>query len=219
LKDNYKYVIVGAGAAGYAALEEITDLDPKSHVLIISSEPHLPYSRPALSKDLWDEAFSNPNVGKTLTYRKNSKVNHVSLISEHEWKERFPNVTFASSCEAVDLDVEKQLITLNSGKSVKYDKCLLATGARPNKLSIPGGDGDTDRIITFRNLEDFQKLEEKSAAGMDMVVCGGGFLGTELSSALNKRSKKTGMNLTPRKGKKQRSVTQVHFNRYIIHLY
>ncbi len=209
MKDKYKYVIVGAGAAGFAALEEITEADPKALTLMISNEPHLPYSRPALSKDLWDEASSNPNVGKTLTYRKNSKVNHVTLVSEREWMEKFPNVTFAASTTATDLNVDKQVITLDNSKQVSYEKCLLATGSRPNSISVPGAAIDSDRIITFRNLEDFQHLEEKSAAGLDMVVCGGGFLGTELSSALNKRSKKTGMNLTPRKGKKQRSVTQV----------
>jgi NAD(P)H-nitrite reductase large subunit len=69
VKDKYKYVIVGAGAAGFAALEEIVEADPKANTLIISQEPHLPYSRPALSKDLWDEAVVNPNVGKSLSYR------------------------------------------------------------------------------------------------------------------------------------------------------
>ena len=69
LQDKYKYVIIGAGAAGFAALIEIVEHDPQATAMIVTNEKHLPYFRPALSKDLWDGAESNPNVGQTLTYR------------------------------------------------------------------------------------------------------------------------------------------------------
>jgi programmed cell death 8 (apoptosis-inducing factor) len=84
-----------------------------------------------------------------------------------------------------DLNIAEQSITLNTGKTLKYGKVLLATGGVPKTLPALQGAGE-GKVTTFRSVEDFKKLHSLvKSADKKIVVVGGGFLGSELAVAVS----------------------------------
>jgi len=191
-------------------MKELIKEDPHGKILLVSAEPHAPYRRPPLSKDLW--LSKDPDVATKLEYPVGRSMMSMFFESEESMATQYPSVTFLSGTPVKTLDAEAQAITLEDGTAVEYEQCILATGARPRMLPCLDGETD-DRVLQhtmpYRTIEDFQKIDKLSAEGKDIVVVGGGYLGTELANALNARSKDFGRNQAARKGKKQRQITQV----------
>lgn len=165
-EQSYKYVIAGAGLAGMSAIEGIRELDKEGAILLIGNERLLPYDRPLLSKKLW--------FGK----KKPEDVfgNNSSFYIEN-------GVHMALGTELVDLDADIQTLADLQRNTYHYDKLLLATGGTPRKLDIPGG--DLWGISYFRYLEDYLRIRRDAADGKTAVVIGGGFIGSEIATALN----------------------------------
>jgi NADPH-dependent 2,4-dienoyl-CoA reductase/sulfur reductase-like enzyme len=155
---EFRYLIVGGGMTADAACRGIRAHDADGSIGVVGQEPHEPYSRPPLSKALWqgkDEATiwrGTPELGVELVLGR----------------------------RIVELDLGARRAVDDRGESYGYERLLLATGGRPRRL--PNGDGD---IVYFRTLDDYRRLRQAATEGARFVVIGGGFIGSELAAALS----------------------------------
>jgi len=162
----YQYIIIGGGMTGSAAAMEIRKNDSNGSIAMFSKENFLPYNRPPLTKGLWD--------GKDIEdIVRNMKDYDVDL---------FLNTTVKQ------ISTENKTITDEKGKQYKYGKLLLATGGHPIHLpDVPDG------VIFYRTRADYHKVQELVSSKDDFCVIGGGFIGSEISAALNKQGKNVTM--------------------------
>ncbi len=153
-------VIVGAGKAGARAAVVLRDSGWQGAITLIGEEGHPPYDRPPLSKSaITDDEETAP----TLLARRG----HHRLAQCHMDRQR-PRRAYRP-CGA------RQLI-LADGRRVAYDKLLIATGAAPRKLPLPGA----ERALMLRTFDDMQALRQKFQPGVSVAIIGGGFIGLEL---------------------------------------
>lgn len=108
----------------------------------------------------------------------------MEFYSTSDIKKKSKKVRFLGNSQAVDLNVQSKIVTLRDGTNIQYDKLLLATGGSPK---IPRNIQATANVTTLRTFEDFQKLYEWASEGKSIAVVGGGFLGSEISVALNEK--------------------------------
>jgi NADPH-dependent 2,4-dienoyl-CoA reductase/sulfur reductase-like enzyme len=159
LMSRKRYLVVGGGMTGHAAAQAIREADPEGQVTILSADPERPYARPPLSKGLW--------LGKA---------------EDTAWLPELPGVELLTGRVAVGLDPAARQVRDERGGVHGYDRLLLATGGEPRRLPVGG-----DKVIYFRTLADFRRL--RAVAGKEVVVVGGGFIGSELASALCQNGK------------------------------
>jgi 3-phenylpropionate/trans-cinnamate dioxygenase ferredoxin reductase component len=162
---SYEYIIIGGGLTGSAAVDGIRERDPHGSILLLGAEPHLPYNRPPLSKDLW---FGKETVENIFTH------------PEAWYADNGVEVKLETRVEEIEPSV--RVVTDHQGEAFSYAKLLLATGGTPRTLDIPGG--DFEDILYYRTLADYGALREKAQAGKSAVVIGGGFIGSEIAAAL-----------------------------------
>src|ERR1700693_3788403 len=159
-----KIVIVGAGRAGAYAASTLRHEGFTGRLVIVGEEPLPPYDRPPLSKDVL--------IGKASPAD--------GLIFKREFYEENA-IDLRLGDPAVRLDVELRQIELRSGESLKYDRLLLATGARPRKLSW-----DTDslsRLHYLRTAADAQAIAQRLKASRRVAIIGGGVIGFEVAAS------------------------------------
>jgi NADPH-dependent 2,4-dienoyl-CoA reductase/sulfur reductase-like enzyme len=163
---HYKYLIIGGGLAGDAAVRGIRELDAEGSIAMFSMEPDPPYVRPNLSKGLWK--------GRPL---------------EKIWRhtENF-NVELLLQTKISELDLAKKRVRDEGGNEYSFEKLLLATGGTPVRLPFGG-----EEVIYFRELGDYRRLRAWSERGDRFLVIGGGFIGSELAAALTMVGKKVVM--------------------------
>ena len=161
-------LIVGAGECGARAALALRERGYDGPVTLIGDEPHLPYERPPLSKDaMVSEAEPTPKlVGDR----------------EHFASRRIDCVTGAS---AVAIDRVARRVTLADGRTLPYDKLLLATGAMPRRLPLPGA--DSSRCAYLRTHDDALRIRGALKAGSHVAILGGGFIGLEIAASARKR--------------------------------
>ena len=197
------FLLIGAGSASFAAFRAIRTKDPTAKVLMIGEEPFYPYMRPPLSKELWFD--QNPDVGKTLSFtRWNGKERSVFYEPTDYFfsvKELLENknggVSVIRGKKVVKVDPVSQIVFLDSGEQIAYEKCLIATGAKPKNLPVfeTAEEGIKKHVTLFRSVRDFQKLDKISRKVKSIAIIGGGFLGSELACGLAKRGSSTGLNV------------------------
>ncbi|HUB97049.1 MAG TPA: FAD-dependent oxidoreductase [Stellaceae bacterium] len=161
-------VIVGAGHAGGCAASALRAAGHKGPVTLLGIEPHPPYERPPLSKELLQGA-----VPTEKTY-----LRPAAWYAEHE-------VDLRLGAEAVEIDRAAGRVRLADGESVAYDSLLLTTGARPRLLRIPGGEGP--RVFYLRDIADSLRLRERLVPDVRFAVIGAGFIGLEVAATAKKR--------------------------------
>lgn len=160
---TYDYVIVGAGVAAASAVKGIRAEDESGTIAVYGSEPDEPVYRPVLSKDLWlkdDETLEGASLAGDLT-----DDDHVDLVLD-------------TTVTAIEPDAHA--VRLADGTSVGYGKLLLATGAEPRVLGVDPG----PRVVYYRTAEDYRRLRAVAGEGSHVVVVGGGYIGSEIASAL-----------------------------------
>jgi len=185
---KFKYVIIGGGTAGFAAVKEILARDKEAEILIISEESYEPYTRTPLSKELWKS--DDPNVAKTLKY-KNYMGKEEEIYYPHESDGVEERVSFAFNRSVISLDAQRRGILLDDDTLIWYEKCLIATGGDPTRLGGISKDAQ-DVVSTYRTVQDFKNLDSKTKGFEHVVVIGGGFLGSEMACAMAHRSKDLG---------------------------
>jgi 3-phenylpropionate/trans-cinnamate dioxygenase ferredoxin reductase component len=162
---DFAYIIVGGGLAGASAIEGIRERDAEGAILLIGAEPHPPYHRPPLTKQLW--------TGK-------KKIEDIFVHDEAFYRDR--RVTLLIGSKATRVDAGRRLVTTDRGDVYHYAKLLIATGGEPRRLTIPGG--DLPEICYFRTLADYVRIRDQAAEARSVLVIGGGFIGSEIAAAL-----------------------------------
>src|SRR5438477_9350852 len=161
-------VIVGAGAAGNAATEMLRREGYDGPITLIGADEFLPYDRPNLSKDY---------LAGTATEE------WIPLRSADFYREQKIDTFTNRSVTAIDPQEKK--ITLTDGRSLGYGALLLATGAEPVRLAIPGG--DLPHVYYLRTLTDSRRIIDKAKSSKRAVVIGASFIGMEGAWSLRER--------------------------------
>lgn len=171
---HVKYLLVGGGLASSAAAQAIRSADRDGSMLLVGQEAIRPYRRSALSRD-----YLLRQVGRERLF-----------TLPADWFER-NGVTLRTARRVSHLDTARQAATLDSGEEVSYDRLLLATGAVPRPLDVPGA--RLPNLFYFRSIEDAERIHhaidkaklEGRAHGRGrgrVTVIGGGTLGVELAA-------------------------------------
>jgi apoptosis-inducing factor 3 len=161
-------VIVGGGAAGHAAAEALRNEGYLGKLTLLSADSAPPVDRPNLSKD------------------------YLAGTAPEEWIPLRPPEFFASQgidlvlgARANHIDVAGKRVLTEAGQSYDYDALLLATGAEPARLSIPGA--ELPHVHSLRSLADSRRIIAALAGAKSAVVVGAGFIGLEVAASLRKR--------------------------------
>ena len=158
-------VIVGASHAGTQVATRLRRYGWDSDIHLVGEEPHLPYHRPPLSKD----------------YLKGIKPkNGIPLHSEAAYDRA--NVQLMLGKRVVDLDRHRKNVTLDAGETLAYTNLILALGARPRELSVPGA--EVSGTYYLRDTDDVDRIRSAVTGGGKAVVIGGGYIGLETTASL-----------------------------------
>jgi NADPH-dependent 2,4-dienoyl-CoA reductase/sulfur reductase-like enzyme/nitrite reductase/ring-hydroxylating ferredoxin subunit len=166
-----RIVIVGGGAAGNAAAEMLRREGYSARLTMISADQRVPYDRPALSK----EFLSGSATGKM-----------VPLRSKDFYKKHKIELLLKTRVEAID--PRNKVVLLADGKQRKFDVLLLATGAEPVKLKIPGV--DLPHVCYLRSRSDCRSIIAKASKAKHVVLIGASFIAMEVASSLVQRKLK-----------------------------
>ncbi|MBB4199743.1 pyridine nucleotide-disulfide oxidoreductase [Rhodoblastus sphagnicola] len=164
-----KIVIVGGGAAGFAAAEMLRRLEFRGDIVMLSSDSAAPVDRPNLSKDYL--AGSAPE-------------DWLPLRPDEFYREA--GIDLRLRTEVVSIDTKANKVVLADGGAVSYDRLLLATGAEPARLPIPGA--DQPHVHTLRALADCRAIIASTVGARRAVVIGASFIGLEAAAALRARN-------------------------------
>jgi 3-phenylpropionate/trans-cinnamate dioxygenase ferredoxin reductase subunit len=158
-------VIVGGGMAGARAIVSLRANGFQGPITLVSEETLLPYDRPPLSKAmLVDENEPQP----------------VLLLDEGMIASL--NAIFVRGAKAIGIDRKAKALVLEDGRAIAYDKLLIATGAKPRRLSIEGG----ELAYTLRDFADGDHLRHRLRQSGSAAIIGGGFIGLEVASSARK---------------------------------
>lgn len=163
-----RIVIVGGGAAGFAAADMLRRQHHDGDIVIISAEDAAPVDRPNLSKDYL--AGSAPE-------------DWIPLQPEDFYADRRIALRLGTTVAAIDPAARE--IVLAGGERLGWDRLLLATGAEPVRLSIPGA--DLPHVHALRSLADSRAVVAGAGAARRAVVLGASFIGLEVAAALRQR--------------------------------
>ena len=168
--ERVKYLIIGNSAGGIGAAEAIREIDKEGSMTIISDEPYPVYSRPLISEYLGDGYSLERMLYRPADFYEKSNIG--TLFGE----------------KVVQLNTKGHNVKLESDKSVKWEKLLLATGGTPIIPRVPGV--DLEGVFTFNKLDDARAVDEfinRFTKRIHVVVIGGGLIGASVSEALRKR--------------------------------
>ena len=163
-----KIVIVGGGAAGFAAAEMLRRRGFGGGIVMLSHDDGPPVDRPNLSKDYL--AGSAPE-------------DWLPLRSDDFYAEN--GIELRLNTDVIGIDVKTREVMVAGGKNLTYDRLLLATGAEPVRLPIPGG--DQPHVHTLRSLADCRAIIEAAKGARRALVIGASFIGLEAAAALRAR--------------------------------
>ncbi|MDD3169761.1 MAG: FAD-dependent oxidoreductase, partial [Eubacteriales bacterium] len=164
-----RFVIIGNGAAGTTACEEIRKRNKKCTIEIISTEKVIGYNRPMLTKGILSEVDPINFYMKPFEWYQENKI----------------TLTLGTTVKEINKDT-KELI-LDNGETRTFDKLILATGADPFIPPIKGA--DQEGVYAIRSLEGVNKLQEYLRQVNRAVIIGGGILGLEAAWELKRAGK------------------------------
>ncbi len=163
-----KIVIVGGGAAGFAAAEKLRREQYQGSIVMLSNEDGPPVDRTNLSKDF------------------------LAGTAPEEWVPIYPDsfypehgIELRPGVNVTGIDARSREIALGDGTKVPYDRLLLATGAEPVRLAIPGA--NQPHVHTLRTLADCRTIIEQAGTARRAVVIGASFIGLEVAASLRAR--------------------------------
>jgi NADPH-dependent 2,4-dienoyl-CoA reductase/sulfur reductase-like enzyme len=168
MRPEQRIVIVGGGPAALSTTRSYREAGGDAHVDMVCAEPHLPYNRPPLTKELL-----------------RGEVEPADLPLEDEAWFVAHAVTLRRGRSAVALDREARCVHLEGGQELPYDACVLATGSAPQRPPVNGAQ-DPD-LHTVRTVDDALRLRGMARPGTQAVVVGAGFIACEAAASLVRR--------------------------------
>lgn len=160
---KFELVIGGGGLTAARAIKSYREAGGRGRIALVSGEPVLPYHRPALSKRyLRGEVTAGPYVEDERFY------------DDHE-------VDVLLGVRLSSVDPANRLVTTTAGP-LGYEQLLLATGATPRHLHVPGA--ELEQVFSLRTLADSERIRGASSRAERAVVVGGGFIGMEVAASL-----------------------------------
>lgn len=159
-------LLVGGGVASVRCARTLRREGFDGSILLVGEEPIAPYNRPPLSKELLRDDLPDELV---------------AAEPERWYLRRQVEVRTATRVESLDPDARRALLA--DGTEVEFERCLLAPGAAPRTLPVPGA----EHALLLRTLDDARRLRsaaEDASHGSPVVVVGGGFIGVEVASSL-----------------------------------
>jgi NADPH-dependent 2,4-dienoyl-CoA reductase/sulfur reductase-like enzyme len=163
-----RLVVVGGGPAALEAARSYREAGADGEVVLVSGDDYLPYNRPPLSKDF---------------LRGESHEDALPLEDGDFYRQHGIEVRLRTWARA--LDTVSRTVTLSDGRTLSYGWCILATGASPKPLPVPGGEGSGVRYL--RSRQQAAQLRAAAAAARSAVVVGSGFIGCEAAASLARR--------------------------------
>jgi 3-phenylpropionate/trans-cinnamate dioxygenase ferredoxin reductase subunit len=160
----HQLLIIGGGPAALAAARGYRAGGGQGRLGLVCDERRMPYQRPALSKELLRGEITEAEIALESDAGLSGAA--VELIPGR----------------AVSLDPDAHSVLLSGGRELSYMRCLIATGAEPARLPVPGADDAAVR--TLRSLEDLRELRFRLSGGGVVVVIGSGFIGCEIAASL-----------------------------------
>ncbi|MBL1405775.1 MAG: nitrite reductase large subunit [Hyphomicrobiales bacterium] len=163
-----KLVVIGNGMAPGRMLEDLYDKAPDAYdVTIFNAEPRVNYNRLMLS----------PVLSGEKTYED-------IITHDDAWYDE-KNITLHKAARISKIDREAKTVTSERGVVADYDKLVIATGSNPFIIPLPGK--DLEGVLTYRDLDDVDKMIDYSKKGGRAVVIGGGLLGLEAAAGLREQ--------------------------------
>ncbi|HET6711115.1 NAD(P)/FAD-dependent oxidoreductase [Amycolatopsis sp.] len=163
MSEPRKIVIVGAGLGGASAAAAVRERGYSGEILLLGSDPHRPYELPPLSKGVLLGNADEPDW-----------VHEEKFYAEKD-------ISFGSGVTATRIELGARKVLDDAGGEHRYDRLVLATGSRPRRLPVPGG--DLPGLYTLRTLDDALKLRSAFAAAERVLIVGAGWIGCEAAAA------------------------------------
>ncbi len=163
-----RIVIIGGGAAGFAAAERLRREHYQGSIVMLSGEDAPPVDRPNLSKDY---------------LAGNAPEEWIPLRPESFYSEQ--GIELRLGANVTRIDVASREIVLGEASTVPYDRLLIATGAEPVRLPLPGM--DSPHVHTLRSLADSRAIIARAKSARRAVVMGASFIGLEVAASLRAR--------------------------------
>ncbi|HSI32944.1 MAG: nitrite reductase large subunit NirB [Phycisphaerae bacterium] len=165
MENRERLVVIGNGMAGARVVEEILARAPRMfHVTMIGAEPHGNYNRILLSNVLNGSQDASEIIMNPLEWYAR---NHIELLA---------------GVRAFTIDRTRRLVLLADGRTVEYDRLIIATGSRPFVPPIPGT--DLAGVFVFRTIDDCEQIARYAKGVKTAAVIGGGLLGLEAARGL-----------------------------------
>lgn len=166
-------LIIGASQSGVQLAVSLRALGFDEHITLLGDEDHRPYQRPALSKEFLQGTVES----ESLIFRSNEY-----------WAEHNVELVKGEYIVRIDKGADGSGVAhSSSGRQFPFRRLALTVGARARKLDIEGG--DLDGVLYLRNADDALALKARVGDATDVVVIGGGFIGLEAASSLQKMGK------------------------------
>lgn len=165
-----RVIILGGGQGGFQTALSLREQGFDGSIVLVGEEPDLPYQRPPLSK-----AYPAGSLDAEAV-----RLRPQSFYSHHD-------IELLTGERASAIDRRVRRLVLASGTTLAYDHLVLAVGARPRRLPIPGA--DLDGMTELRTLADATELRQRLATARDVVLVGAGFIGLEFAAVAAKQGK------------------------------
>jgi 3-phenylpropionate/trans-cinnamate dioxygenase ferredoxin reductase component len=168
MTSDQTFVIVGASLTGAKAAETLRAEGFDGRLVLVGAEPERPYERPPLSKE-----YLRGEAGREKVY-----VHDEGFYEEQSIELRLGRT-------ALSLDAAARELSLDDGERVRYDRLLLATGAEPSRLEIPGA--ELPGVMYLRSVQDSDALRDRLDERGSVVVVGAGWIGAEVAASARQR--------------------------------
>jgi 3-phenylpropionate/trans-cinnamate dioxygenase ferredoxin reductase component len=163
------FVIAGAALTGAKTAEALREEGFDGRVVLIGAESVRPYERPPLSKE-----YLRGEAGRESVW-----------VHDDEGFYSRMQIDVRLGTEVTAVDAAGRVVELAGGERVGFDALLLATGAEPRRLGIPGA--DLDEVYYLRTVEDSDRLRERIERGGRLVVIGAGWIGAEVGASARQK--------------------------------
>ncbi|HEV2251144.1 MAG TPA: FAD-dependent oxidoreductase [Candidatus Limnocylindria bacterium] len=170
--DPTRFVIIGNGAAGTYAAEQLRKDDLSCEIVMIDDEKYTLYNRVSLPR-----------------YLKGVLLEQRVYVRDQEWHDK-NRIDLRLETKVTAVDFEHKSVTLEPGGELTYDKLLIATGGRPNPLTVPGAQG-APAVFNFQYFDETKAMVAKIPESKVAVILGGSFIGYELTEAFAFRKLET----------------------------